>query len=506
MASTTKRRSKYQIKLSAFLFTILCALLIPNIVRAGQAEASMQAQMTEQKLKTYLNGLEKKRFSGSVLVEYDGEKILSQGYGLSNREQKINYTPDTISDMGSITKHFTAAAILKLEMQGKLSTTDTLSKYFSTVPDDKKNINLHQLLTHSAGLALYSGDDFEAVTEEEFINIAFNEKLLFKPGSTFEYSNVGYSLLAIIIEQVSGTSYENYLAENIFKPAGMLNTGYTKPDFDPQNMAVGYRGNEIWGKPNEMGWDKDAPYWHLKGNGGLLSTAEDMYKWHKALNEEAILSKKAKAKFYHPHVFAEGENSPIHYAYGWFIEQTPLGGQLINHNGGNGIIFADFHRYIEKGVTIIIFSNNYDQYALKMAKQLAGIIFDPSFQPDEKHGYKFLSELLETDWSIERIIDFIKSEKSLNVPSDFIIDERSINRLGYRLIRQDKTDEALKVFELNTQLHPNSANVFDSYGETLIKMNRIQEGLIAYKKALEIDPNYPFADDARIIIKQYSNK
>ncbi|MDY8137348.1 serine hydrolase domain-containing protein [Aquimarina sp. 2201CG5-10] len=332
-----------------------------------------------QKLSDYMDELERSGFSGSILVAQKGKILLEKGYGFSDREQKIKATAQTVFDIGSITKQFTGAAILKLEMQGKLSVKDKLSKYIPEMPADKKDITLHHLLTHSSGLPPAIGDDYQKITTTEFIKKAAGRKLLFKPGTQYEYSNVGFTFLGIIIEKVSGVSYETYLAKNLWKPSGMDQTGYDLPKF--KDIAVGYRRNKTWGKPTEKEWDGKEPYWHLKANGGVLSTVQDMYKWHQALLGDKILNTAAKKKFYNKHI-EEGEGAGSYYGYGWAIFPTPRKTELIAHNGGNGVFFADFWRYLEEDITIILMTNAVQRKYERIPSQVAGILLTLDFRPE----------------------------------------------------------------------------------------------------------------------------
>ncbi|MBK8472560.1 MAG: beta-lactamase family protein [Sphingobacteriales bacterium] len=192
-------------------------------------------------------------------------KAISKGYGFSDVEKANQNSPNTIFDIGSITKQFTAAAILKLEMQGKLSIDDKISKYFGGLPLDKQQISIHDLLRHQSGLISNVGRDFEKISEKEFLDKVFNSELQFPVGSSFSYSNIGYSLLAVIVEKTSNQSYEIFIYENLCKPSQMEMTGYTRPAFDNNLIAVGYeRDNKLWGKPTDKEWDTSSPYWHLK--------------------------------------------------------------------------------------------------------------------------------------------------------------------------------------------------------------------------------------------------
>lgn len=331
------------------------------------------------KIETYLANLEQTGFSGSVFVAKEGEIILSKGYGFSNRENQTKNDSKTIFDIGSVTKQFTAAGILKLEMLGKLSVNDKISMYFENLPEDKKTITIHHLLTHSSGLPSGIGDDYDAISTDEFLKKAFNQQLLFPIGNSYEYSNVGYSILGIIIEKISKKTYEEFLYQNLWKPSKMEQTGYTRPDFKNKE-AIGYNGERGVGKPTEQKWDVDAPFWHLKANGGVLSSTEDMYKWHLALFTNNILSETAKEKYFTPYI-QEGEDAPSYYGYGWAIYNTSRNTRLAAHNGGNGIFFADYWRYLDDDMVIIILNNNATPYSEIIASQIGAITFLQTFEP-----------------------------------------------------------------------------------------------------------------------------
>lgn len=331
------------------------------------------------KVAAYLQEISLEGFSGTVLVDYKGE-LFSKGYGENTQSLRIPNTEETVYDIGSITKQFTAAGILKLEMMGLIKLDSKLPSYFNHVPEDKKDITIHQLLTHSSGLIDWIGDDYDAISTEDFLKQSFTSDLLQAPGKKYHYSNVGYSLLALIIEKVSGQSYEGFLSEQLFIPAGMKLTGYSLPQWDSKTIATGYHNNKPMGKPNEQNWDGAQPYLHLKGNGGILSTVSDMYKWHQALLNNEILDASAKKKYYHPHI-KEDESGSSFYGYGWAIFPTPRNTQLITHNGGNGIFFADFLRYLTEDITIILLSNKSSNHTERVAMQIAGVLLVDNFEP-----------------------------------------------------------------------------------------------------------------------------
>jgi CubicO group peptidase (beta-lactamase class C family) len=330
-----------------------------------------------EKLDAHMSRLEAYGFSGSILVAKGGEVILNKGYGFADAKRKVPFTADTAFDIGSITKQFTAAAILKLEMQGKLGVSDPLSKWFEGVPEDKKGITLHHLLTHSAGLEDVFGGDYEEMPRDRLVKAALESKLLWAPGTRYRYSNSGYSLLGAVVEKASGRPYEEYLRENLWKPAGMTRTGYRLQEKGPLAHGVDGEGKD-WGTPVDKLWAPDGPWWNLRANGGVLSTTGDLYKWHKALEGEAILSKEAKAKMFTPHV-PEDEEGSSHYGYGWAIFETPRNTRLISHNGGNGIFHADFRRYVDDGVVLIIGSNRQDFRSIPAVGPITRLIFNADY-------------------------------------------------------------------------------------------------------------------------------
>ena len=459
---------------------------------------------TVKNVEGYLEKLEKIGYSGSALIAFNGKPVISRGFGYSDIERKLKNSPKTVFDIGSITKQFTAAAILKLEMQGKLSTDDKITRYFQNVPPDKSDITIHQLLRHSAGLRGGIGGDYEKITEAEFVEKVLSSPLRFPVGTQFSYSNIGYSLLALIVEKVSGQSYERHLYENLWKPAGMETTGYTRPNFDKNLIAVGYRKDERWGKPTEKEWEKDAPYWHLKGNGGILSTTEDLLKWDRALLADKILSKEAKGKYYYP-VLRKDETGRSHYAYGWDVTKTDRNTTRIWHNGSNSVFYADFYRFIDEGVTIILMTNSWQNSFNATGRVISKIIFDANYEPVVP-----IAETAANRTFTDEIIK-LTLEKGLNVATESFqkrnkkIDllENVINAKGYDLMNEKKLKEAIEIFKLNTFAFPKSANAFDSLGEAYLEAGNKELAIENYKKSLLLNPEN---ENAREILKRLEDK
>lgn len=324
-------------------------------------------------LDEYLTRLEGLGFSGVVGVEFEGEPILVRGYGMADREAGRRVTPETVFTVGSITKQFTAAAILGLQDDGKLSAQDPLGRFFDDVPADKRGLTLHHLLTHSSGLADSPAGDHDLRATADWVRAeAFRTPLEWKPGERYGYRNVNYSLLAMVVERVSGEPYEAFLRRRLFEPAGMEHTGYRLPRFALETLAVGYLGGERWGTILERPMLADGPVWTLRGNGGIHSTVGDMLRWHHALQEDRALSATAHRLLETPFVREDG---PTFYAYGWSIDRSPGDGKLVAHNGGNRVFFADFLRYVDEGHCVYVATNVGSVVRQSLAYDLAGILY-----------------------------------------------------------------------------------------------------------------------------------
>lgn len=359
---------------------------------------------TGRALDDYLSRLERFGFTGGALAVRGTQVLLSRSYGMADRARGVPLTTESVYSLGSITKPFTAAAILTLEMQGKLAVTDLASQYLDGVPADKAAITLHHLLTHSSGLESdFSESDYDPVGRDEYVRRALQSTLRFKPGEGYEYSNAGYSLLAAVVEKVSGQPFEVYLTERVLKPAGMRETGYKLPKWAPDRVAHGYRDGEDWGTILQRIQEPDAPYWTLRGNGGLHTTLGDMLAWHRALGTEAVLSKAAREKYFRPYV-AEGPRGLSHYAYGWAVSKSARGTTVVQHNGGNGIYVAEFVRFPDEDAMLFVTSTDTTLTATPVVEALETLLFGGTVvQPPRVVGLEPVrAALLTGEWRLPK--------------------------------------------------------------------------------------------------------
>lgn len=487
-----------------FFLTAVLSLVLLVFTNCGPTNIE---DNTSHKIANYLSELEKAGFNGSVLVELHGEPILLKGYGFSNEARQIRNSPATIFDIGSITKQFTAAAILKLEMQGKLSTDDTISGYFENVPKDKANITIHDLLRHQSGLISNVGKDYEQIREAEFLTKVLSSPLRFESGTAFSYSNIGYSLLAMIVEKVSGQDYESFLYENLWRPAQMEMTGYSRPDFDTTLVAVSYfQDDSIWGKPIGMEWDSTSPYWHLKGNGGILSTTEDLYKWHQCLTTELVLSKEAKQKLYYPKIRPE-ETGNAHYAYGWDVSQTNRNTTMIWHNGTNHIFYADFLRFTDEQVTLIMLSNKSHPNFDNLNFEMAGIIFNANYNPeipaaDNEENRIFTKHIIKTiaGSGLEKAKEEYNTRKNSLELLEFMMRGE-----GFDHIDNEQPEIALQIFEMNVYAYPKSARALQGLGEGYMETGKKEAALVYLKKSLSINADNPFVNELISDLEEKNN-
>ncbi|WP_394747553.1 serine hydrolase [Spongiimicrobium salis] len=442
----------------------------------------------KSKLDNYLNAGVENGFSGSVLVAQKGKILLAKGYGMAHKEKNIPFTTTTVSTIGSVTKQFTATAILKLVELNKLKVTDSIHQFFNNLPEDKKNISIHQLLTHTAGLVDVIGHgDFDDIPKDQFFKTLFATTLLHQPGSKYAYSNSGYSILARIIEIVSGQDYEHFLNQHLFKPAGMRKTGYFIPHWNEDTVANGYYHNITNVGTMLSRYEKmEKVTWTLKGNGGIHSTIEDMYKWYLALKNNTILPKALFEKLTMPYVL-EYEGQSSYYAYGWAIYNSDRDTKIISHNGGNAIFFHDFIWLPKEDVLILLFTNASSREN-EVAWPIKRMLFDKNFQasPIKKNLYHFVWDHLAVHdlQEIDRLMARIKEQYG-----SYLRNSERLNDLGYTILRTTKNSElAVALFQLNTALFPKEGNLWDSLGEAYLANNQKKEAIRSYTKALQLAP------------------
>lgn len=331
---------------------VLCATGAAAQQPAASAGAPDTAAL-RRRFEEYASRMAEYGFSGAVLVASGGRVLTNRGYGMADLEKGIPNTAETLFNTGSLGKQFTAAAVLVLEERGALRTSDSIGRFFPGAPADKRGITLHQLLTHTSGLA---GMGAVARAEmpagrDEFVRGLLASPLRSPPGAEYAYSNAGYSLLAAVVEQVSGRPFEAFLEESLLRPAGLRDTGLhltPRPGVTVPNLYAGGENNgPVTGRQ---------PPWGIRGAGGVLTTTSELFRWYQALREGRVLSAESRRKLFTPYA-DEGPGRGSRYAYGWVVFDAPQG-QMIAHNGGNTLgVGAELRHYPALGVVVVSFAN-----------------------------------------------------------------------------------------------------------------------------------------------------
>lgn len=304
-------------------------------------------------------------FSGIAYVARGDDVLLYEGYGYADRKSREPVSTDTVIDIGSLSKQVTAAAAVRLMLDGRLSLESALGEHFSNVPEDKSGITVRQLLSHSSGLASWVfPDDFTPIDRETWLRLVFETPLELPPGRGYLYSNDGFTLVAMMIEGIVDEPFQKYLQETMFKPLRMKHTGwYDTPVFnDPALLiATGYRNSKDDGSPDE--WP--GPYWALLGNGGILWTVPDMIKWHNAVHK-TWLPEEARSLLFASIVpdpekeLYPSETAPMHYGLGWRLGTSVCGDRRVSHTGTGVSHNVDYRYYRDRDLIVYVASNKID--------------------------------------------------------------------------------------------------------------------------------------------------
>ncbi|MGI9579784.1 serine hydrolase domain-containing protein [Chryseobacterium sp. RRHN12] len=300
-----------------------------------------------------INGYYNKgEFNGSVLIVKDGQIVCDTALGFRNFEKKLKADKNTSFYIASLSKPFTAAAIIMLEQEGLLKFDDKASRFIK-LPEYAKNITIRQLLHHTSGIRDYENlFSKKGLTNQEVMNWLSDLKNLdFTPDSEFKYSNSGYIILSRIIEKVSGKSYSTYINEQIITPLKMSNTYVYEPGTVIQNKASGYNKQK----------QPDGYSILTTGDGGIYSTPEDLYKFDQALRNYSLINKENTNMMYSPFPLSNGKISD--YGFAWFIENKN-GGKSAMHTGGLNGFKALFWRDLKHNSCIIALTNQGDAFPL----------------------------------------------------------------------------------------------------------------------------------------------
>ncbi len=311
---------------------------------------------------------EKDVFSGTLLIAKGDRVLFEYACGEASKRFHVPNNIDTKLNLGSMNKMFTATAIAQLVEKGLLSYQDPISMYVdeSWLPEEMTSkITIHHLLTHSSGLGSYFNKTFMTSSRalyrklDDYKPLVKDEKLAFEPGKRFRYSNTGMFLLGVVIESVTGQSYFDYIRENIYKPAGMTNSGCYEMDYPVENLAIGYSPD----RNSPYGWQNNFFKHVIKGGpaGGGFSTVRDLHRFALALQGGKLVSADSLKILWKDHIGAN-------YGYGFQVAEGPTG-KVVGHGGGFSGINGNLDIFLDKGYIVAVLSN-YDRGASPVADKI----------------------------------------------------------------------------------------------------------------------------------------
>lgn len=325
-------------------------------------------------------------FNGNVLVAEKGVAIFETSLGLADEKNKIKLGRNAVFDLGSVTKQFTAMGMVLLQKQKKLNYDDELVQY---IPDLHfyQAVTIRNLLQHTGGLPDYmelleeNWNKTRFATNRDIIHelVKYKPAKLFEPGQRYEYSNTGYTLLAVVIERVSGKPFGQFLQEHIFTPLNMTNTKLYQGRYNPQpleNLALGYITDSLGNKllPDDLGKDFYTYYLDgVVGDGLISSTTTDLLKWDRALYTDQLVNSDDKKLLFGQGVIMEDQKT--RYGFGWIIDNHPEYGKIVYHSGNWAGYISHIERHIDTDKTIILLQNNFSALTRLPVEELCRILY-----------------------------------------------------------------------------------------------------------------------------------
>lgn len=465
----------------------------------------------EQKLAAFFKRLEKTRqFSGNVLVAENGKIIFRGSYGYADFESREPNRASTTFPIASISKTLAATAILQLTEQGKLTVNDPVSRHLTGFP--YPDVTIRQLLSHTSGLPPYNAffkpafekDSTRIFTNADFLPAAIEVKpaLIYQPGSNGNYDNVNYLILSLIIEKASGEHFPDYIQKHILQPAGMkhtrfipLSTQFNTDTLRRYAFPYLYRGmfdaSPI--KAKSIPYVRD--YWRtyaVTGFGEYVSTVDDLLLYDQALYNNRLLNAQTLKQSFEPVRLNDGRLHPQLFGLGWEIEADSSHGKAVYHSGAATGLSSVMIRNVDKHQTVILFDNchyNAHETGDMVMKLLNGeTVATPKYSIARSYGMTLQ----------ERGAAAAKSllQKLMKDTANYQLAESEMNQLGYDFLGTENPYhlperhmyvQALETFKLNAELFPSSWNVYDSYGEALLKAGHTDQAEVMYRRSIELN-------------------
>ena len=449
-------------------------------------------------LLTYCNKMD--RFNGVFLAANRGQVLYTRSFGMANRELESPIGPNTIFDVGSSIKPLTATAVLILCERGQLSLETKLSSILAHFPYPA--IEIRHLLSHTSGLPDYphhpgfhahiqarqEADSNHKVVNQDILDWlnGGQEPLITQPGESFEYCNLGYILLGMVIEKVTGSPFCDFIRNEILQPAEMNSSlmydqlAKSAPEF----RAVGYRMTT-----DRMSYTavESAQWTGLLGDGGLYSTAGDMVRFLSAYFDGKFISDEMRTQALTPCRLSSGESAP--YGYGWILRESGYENRpaTVKHGGRwEGFLSAFVYEPETENAIVILTNDSMNPPTMREVEMAISHILNGR-EPDLPRFpiRDIVSQVLFTEGS-NRALEVYAEMKS-DYHYKFFFDEHQLNLLGYELMWEGKNQESLAILQFNQQEYPGSANVYDSLGDYYLAQRDTAMAIRQYQVALAID-------------------
>jgi CubicO group peptidase (beta-lactamase class C family) len=337
----------HEVQMTLRHLAVLALLGTWSVASAAQTPDAVDEYIRSEMAKQHIPGL-------ALLVSRGGQPVREQGYGLANVELQVPVKPETIFQSGSVGKQFAATAVMMLVEEGKMGLEDPLTKYFPDAPATWKQVTVRELLSHTAGFTDYP-KDFDMrkdYTEAELLKIVEGIPLAYPPGTSWDYSNLGYLTLGIVIHKVTGEFYGDFLQESIFRPLGMSTTRIiSEADIVP-NRSSGYR--LVKGELKNQEWV--SPTLNTTADGSLYFSIVDLAKWDAALYTEKLLKRSSLEQMWTVAKLSNGQPDSGHYGFGWSIE-TKHGHHVVEHQGAWQGFKTTISRYVDDKLTVVVLAN-----------------------------------------------------------------------------------------------------------------------------------------------------
>lgn len=495
-----------------YFILLICSLSVFSL-------AQIETKSAAQKLDDYFTGLASElELHGSVLVAEDGKIIYEKSFGYSDIEAKKLNTKDTEFQLASISKIFTAVAVLQLKEKGKLSLDDKFVKYFPDFP--YAEVNIRHLLSHTSGLPDYGmfnkliAENPERVFEnKDIIPVLKDAKvpLEFTPGEKWDYRNLNFSLLALLVEKLSGRKFEDYLKKNVFEPAKMTRT-YVKTALINPDPTPNFAYNHVYpflfsSEPVSINKKFTNPeykkylYNHgFIGDSNVYSTTGDLLKFDQALYNAVLLKNETLEEAMMPAKLNSGADNKIppgpggkgiggmgnaSNGLGWMIFDDTSAGKIVWHAGGTSGAVTIFFRNVTKKQTVIVLDNTYNTTLYPKAFSAMNILNEKPILPVKRSLAKIYGRTLiakGADSAAARL-NALKADTE-----NYYLRDREFNNMAWDMMMNGYKTQAIEASKLNTFLFPADDNVYGTYGELLFEIGKKEEAILMYKKALKINP------------------